>query len=528
MKTRELAATSRRPQKLKTSRRKFLAYTAAISATGGLSVLPLNKATATSPKKGGRLRLGIARGDSTDSLDPATVSNTHAINVTWQLRNNLVEIGADSEAVPELAESWEASDDAATWTFQIRKGVEFHNGKTLDAADVAYSLNYHLGEDSKSGAKGFMSDIDRVRADGGHTLVVELKRGNADLAYMFGDYHLQIVPDGTEDFSDGLGTGGYVLESYEPGVRALVKRNPNYWKTNRAHADEIETLVVADDTARTNALTTGQIDAMNSVDLKTVDHLARVSGVKILELAGKKHYTRPMLTDRRPYDDNDVRLALKYAVDREEVLSKILRGHGSLGNDHPISPSNRFYAADLSQRGYDLDKARFHLKRSGLENHEFRLHTADAAFSGAVDMATLYQAQAAEAGINIKVVREPNDGYWSSVWRTKDWCMAYWSGRPTEDWMFSSAYAAGASWNDSKWEHARFNDLLAMAKIELDDGKRREMYEEMQLLVRDEGGVVIPVFANEIMALREEVRYENPSSAWELDGLRAGERWWLA
>jgi peptide/nickel transport system substrate-binding protein len=511
----------------KITRREFLASGAAIATTAGLMSFTSPYAQAATPIKGGRMRLGIARGDSSDSLDPATVANTHVINVTWQMRNNLVEIGANSEAVPELAESWEASDDAATWVFKIRKDVEFHNGKTLDADDVAYSLNYHIDEKSKSGAKGFMEDIQQIKVDDQHTVVVELERGNADLAYIFGDYHLQIVPNGTTDFSDGVGTGGYILDHYEPGVRALVKRNPNYWKADRAHADEIETLVIADDNARTNALTTGEIDAMNAVDLKTIDRLADIPGLKVLELAGKKHYTMPMLTDRAPYDNNDARLALKYAVDREELLAKILRGHGALGNDHPISPSNRFFAADLPQRTYDPEKAKFHLKKAGLENHVFKIHTADAAFAGAVDTAVLYQAHAAKAGINIQVVREPNDGYWSAVWLKKDWCMAYWSGRPTEDWMFSSAYAAGASGNDSHWEHVRFNELLALARVELDESKRRAMYAELQLLVRDEGGVVVPMFANDIMAMNERVMYENPSSAWELDGLRAGERWWL-
>lgn len=486
---------------------------------------PLSQAKA-GPTKGGRLRIGIARGDSSDTLDPSILNNTHPINVTWQLRNNLIEIGANSEAMPELAESWEPSADAKVWKFQLRRGVTFHNGKIFDSEDAAFSIHHHIRPDSKSGAAGFLSDVESVEADGPNAIVITLRNGNADLPYMLGDYHLQMVPAGTTDFSDGIGTGGYMLVEYEPGVRALVRRNPDYWKAGRAHVDEIETLVLADDNARTTALRTGQIDVMNAVDLKTVHLLERASGVKILEMSGKKHYTLPMLTDRAPYDNPDVRLALKLAINRQELLDLVLNGHGAIGNDQPIAPSNRFYA-DLPQREYDPDQARSLMRKAGMESTVFKLHAADAAFAGAVDTATLYQAHAAAAGIKIEIVREPNDGYWSNVWRKKDFCMAYWSGRPTEDWMFSSAYQTGASWNDSNWSNPRFDELLVRARVELDESKRRGLYRELQAIVRDDGGVVIPMFANDVIAHRENVVYENPSSAWELDGLRCGERWWL-
>jgi peptide/nickel transport system substrate-binding protein len=148
-----------------------------------------------------------------------------------------------------------------------------------------------------------------------------------------------------------------------------------------------------------------------------------------------------MRTDTPPFDNNEVRQALKYAVDREALLQSVLRGHGVLGNDHPIGRSNRYHADELEQRTYDPDKAKFHLKNAGLSSLKVDLSAADAAFAGAVDAAVLYKEHAAKPGIEINVVREPNDGYWSNVWLKKPWCAVYWGGRPTEDWMFSTAYA---------------------------------------------------------------------------------------
>jgi len=157
------------------------------------------------------------------------------------------------------------------------------------------------------------------------------------------------------------------------------------------------------------------------------------------------------------------------------------------------------------------------------------LSAADAAFTGAVDSGVLYAEKAAAAGINITVVREPNDGYWDSVWMQKPWCASYWGGRPTEDWMFSTAYAAGAPWNESFWSNDRFNQLLAEARSELDDGKRRDMYVEMQKICSNEGGTVIPMFASYVMAHSDKVMTPEVVGAnWTLDGFRAVERWWLA
>jgi len=223
----------------------------------------------------------------------------------------------------------------------------------------------------------------------------------------------------------------------------------------------------------------------------------------------------------------NVRLALKYAIDRELVLKQILRGYGSLGNDHPIAPTQKYYASELPQRKYDPDKAKFHMKKAGFLDYIFKLHGADAAFGGAVDAAVLFKEHAAKAGIKLEVVREPNDGYWENVWMKKPRVMRYWSGRATADWMFSTAYAQDSPWDDTFWKNERFNKLLREARAELDDDKRSELYAECQRIVREEGGVVIPVFANWIEAATNKLKIEDPAGNWEMGGQRAPERWWF-
>ena len=513
------------------TRREFMTRVSALGLMVAVSPAFLaTPAKAATPKKGGRLRLGMAGGSTTDSLDPATMTDAMAYNINWQVRNCLVEVDDKGNPVPELAESWESSPDAVKWVFKLRQSVQFHNAKTMKAADVIASINWHRGKESKSAAKGIVDPIADIKIDGDYTLVFTLKEGNADFPYILSDPHLTIVPAGTRgaDWDKGLGTGGYTLIEWEPGFRALTKRNPNYWKEGRAHFDEIETLGIADVTARMTALNTGQIDAMNRFELKLIHLLKRVSGIQIINVTGTRHFSIPMLTDREPFNNNDARLAMKYAIDREQMLKLILRGFGSLGNDHPIAPNQKYYASELPQRAYDPDKARFHLKKAGMLDYTFKLHAADAAFGGAVDAAVLYKEHAAKAGIKIEVVREPDDGYWSNVWMKKPWVMCYWSGRATVDWMFSTAYSKDTKWNETHWYNDRFNKLLKEARAELDEIKRKEMYVEMQQLVRDDGGAVIPMFSNWVEAFNDKIQVVNPAGNWELDGLRCTERWWFA
>ncbi len=513
------------------TRREVLATGVAAGALATGLPLGLGSAYAATPKKGGTLRLGIGHGSTTDSLDPATFENLYMQTVGAACYNKLTEVGNTGELLPEAAESWDVSSDATTWTFKLRKGVEFHNGKTMDSADVVASIQHHLGEDSKSAAKGILEPVAEIKADGKDTVVFTLKSGSADFPFIISDYHLGIMPskDGkVVDATSGIGSGSYVVQNYEAGVRTAFKRNPNNWKSDLAHFDGAEVLSIIDPVARTNALTTGEVDAIDKVDLKTAHLLARNKNVRIEEVSGTQHFTFAMRTDTDPFTDNHVRLALKYALDREALVKTILRGHGVVGNDHPIGQSNRYHAKDLPQRQYDPDKAKFHLKKAGMSSLKVDLSAADAAFAGAVDAAVLYKEHAAPTGIDINVVREPNDGYWSNVWLKKPWCAVYWGGRPTEDWMFSTAYAAGVPWNDSYWKHDRFNELLVAARAELDDNKRRQQYYEMQQIVSDEGGVVVPMFANYVMALSNKVAHNKMGANWALDGFRCIERWWFA
>jgi len=239
--------------------------------------------------------------------------------------------------------------------------------------------------------------------------------------------------------------------------------------------------------------------------------------------------TLPMFCDVDPYTNVDVRLALKYSVNREELVEKIMFGTATVGNDYHVSSGMPYAPTDIPQRPYDPDKAKFHLKKAGMSSLDVNLSAADSILPGAVDMCVLYSEHAKKAGININVVREANDGYWSDVWLKKPWCFVKWGARPTPDQMFSLAYKDDAPWNESHWQNKRFNELLLQAKAELNESLRAEQYREMCQIASDDGGTVIPFFANFVYARNKKVAHgPNLAAAWELDGGRGYHRWWFA
>lgn len=507
------------------NRRRFLQGSALVGAAAAMPGI-----ASAAPKRGGTLRYGCAHGSTTDSLDPGTFENDFVIALSHLTHNFLVELDARSQVRPELAEDFDFSQGGKVWVFDLRRDVEFHDGKSLTAQDVISSYNHHRGPDSTSAVATQMSTIQDMKADGKHRVIITLDAANLDFPYLVSDYHVPIMPDdgnGMAMVTSGIGCGPYRLDDYEPGVRYSGSRHPNYHKSDRAHFDSVEMIAIVDPATRTNALTSNDVDVISRADLKTVHLLERNSDVAIHSVSGSQHYTFAMRTDRAPFDNNDVRLALKLAIKRDEIVSKVLKGYGSIGNDHPISASGAFFNADLPIREYDPDQAKFHLKRAGHDSLKVQLSAADAAFAGSVDAAVLYSESAKAAGIEIEVVREPNDGYWSDVWMQKDWSAVYWGGRVVPDQMFSVAYAAGADWNDSFWDHTRFNELLVQGRAEPDTAKRGAIYGEMQQIVRDEGGVVIPMFANYVFATRANVMHDEFAGNWDMDGQRFGERWWF-
>ena len=515
------------------SRREFLARTTMLLAAGtAIGSMPsIGRADDVQPKAGGFARFGLSDASQNDTLDPGTwVTSFTGAAFNGSLCNNLTEILPDGSITGDLAESFEPEDGAKRWVFKLRDGVTFHDGKSLKAEDVKQSFLHHMAEDSSSGARAIVAQVESIEADGDKAIFT-LKTGNADFPYLVTDYHLSIFPanaDGTGiDFARGAGTGAFTLESFEPGIGVRMKRNPNYHKNNKPYFDEVEFVSVTEPTARLNALLTGEVHVINDVDVRNVPLIERNPDFAITRTPSLRHFTFDMNTSVAPFDNPDVRLALKYAIDRDDIIDKVFLGEALKGNDNPVSNVMEYYADTPPQYEYNIEKAKEHLAKAGLDSLTIDLSAAEAAFPGAVEAAVLFKEHAAPAGITINVVREADDGYWENVWLKKPFNGCDWFGRATLDWLFATSYTSDSPWNNTGWKNAHFDELHALARVETDHSKRAVIYKEMQQMLHDDGGVMTVAFVNYLYGMSGRIGHGEIGGILPADIMRMSERWWF-
>ena len=482
-------------------------------------------AHAQTPRRGGRIRVAGATAAINDTLDPAKQSNQSDYIRGSMFYNGLTVLDGSLTPRPALAEEF-TTKDATTWVFKLRKGVVFHDGKPLVPADVVFSLMRHKDPATASKAKALADQIEDVKATGPNEVTIRLTAPNADLPVILGTFHFHIVKDGTTDFNAGIGTGPYKVKEFKPGVRSIAVRNDAYWKPGRPYLDEIEYVGIGDEGARVNALLSGDLDLVGSVNPRSVQRVRDSAGHAIFETQAGQYTDLVMRRDGGPGANPDFVLAMKYMFDREQMKRSIALGHAVVANDQPIDPSNRFYFAGLPQRSFDLDKAKFHLQKANLGSAPIPVVASPAALYS-VEMALVMQQTAQKLGLNLDVKRMPADGYWSNHWMKSPVGFGNVNPRPSADTLFTQFFKSDAAWNESGWKSDKFDQLLVAARAETDDTKRRKMYADMQVLVHEQGGIGIPLFLASIDGHSKKLKGLAPIPVGGLMGYAFAEHVWL-
>lgn len=475
------------------SRREVMSWLMASGATvaaAGSIFASAQDALAATPKKGGQVRFAWDLHGPSDTMDPILFTSSIDYGRGRLTYNNLCRLGEDLTASPELASSFEANDTATEWTFKLQKNVEWHDGSKFTADDVIYSMMRHIGEDSASKAKVLVGSVKEWVKDDNHTVRAVMSEPNAELPIILGTFHFKIIKNGTTDFQAPVGTGPYVLKEFKPGVRSVHVRNDNYWNDEAGpYIEEFEVFGITDNVARVNALISGDVQMMGNLDPKAVPQVEAADGVEVFSVASGAYMDVIARLDKAPGNNPDFVEGLKYLQRRDRVLKVVQKGLGSIGNDQPIGPA---YGADWCKeqavRPYDPEKAKFHLKKSGLTSAE--LHVAEVG-PGLTDICLLLQRECSKVGFDLQVKKVPNDGYWGAIWLKSPMHVSSWNMRPSANIMMTLAYKSDAPWNESAWKNERFDQLLGMARAELDPAKRYEMNCEMQKLISAEAGTLI-------------------------------------
>ncbi|MBR9790479.1 MAG: ABC transporter substrate-binding protein [Gammaproteobacteria bacterium] len=485
-----------------------------------------NEQPPAKPRYGGRIRVATNSMSTKDTLDPAKASLSTDYVRIYMVYSGLTQFNRELGADPALAETFE-SEDQQNWQVTLRSGVTFHDGKSLTPQDVVYSLLRHKDPAVTSRAAPIAAQFKEVVVTGPMSLRITLHAPNADLPVMLASSNFCIVADGTTDFSQTAnGTGPYRLKEFSAGVRTVGEKNPNFWKPGKPYLDEIELVGIADESSRVNALLSGDIQMALAINPRSTKRVRRSGTADIMQTESSLYTNLIMRQDAYPTNNPDFVLAVKYMMNRELIQRALFRGYATIANDHPVAPSHKYFNHELPQRPYDIDRAKYHLKKAGLTGARVPVFASPAA-EGSVDMAALLQLSGIEAGMHFGINRVPADGYWSNHWMKHPLGFGNINPRVSLDELFSLFYKSDAPWNESGWNNPQFDQLLAAARGEGDEAKRKQMYWDMQELISEQCGTSIPVFMNLIDGHDKRIKGNFPIPTGGLMGYSFAEYVWL-
>lgn len=427
-----------------------------------------------------------------ETLDPASPTNFESAII--MLYDRMISLGENGQLVPALAVAWEANDDATVWTFTLRDGVTFHDGKPLTSADVAYTFQRILDPTVEAPAAATLGLIETIETPDEGTVVFQLGQPHADFPSLLVEYTARIIADGSGDTigETGIGTGPFKLVTLNVEGTTILVANDDYWNGAPQLAG-IELVALADAEARATALQAGQIDMIVNTNATQAALFVENPDYTVLSFPTGEWGTIVMRTDTPPFDDVRVRQAMRLVADRQAMIDLVLDGQGTVACDNPVNTVDIYFLK--TECAQDIEQAKALLAEAGYaEGLEVTLYTSDAE-AAFIPLAEVYQQQAAAAGINVNLDIVPSDSYWTDIWLTEAFYPSAWRERPA-DLILNLLWRSTADWNESYYQNPAYDQLLDEARQELDFEKRRVLYQQAQQMVIDEGGHFIPYFVN--------------------------------
>lgn len=447
--------------------------------------------SATTPKRGGTLKAGLTGGGSSDTLD----ADNGLIDVDFsrviQLYDPLVNISLSGGLALQLAESVEPNGDATEWTIRLRPDITFHDGKDLTSQDVLFTFQRILNPKSPLAAASSLAAIDVANARTLDSLTLRLpcKTPFSTLTQNLADYDVYVVPVGY-DPKRPVGTGAFVYESFTPGVQSVFTRNPNYWKPGEPYIDELVITDYTDPTAQLNALLSGEVDYIDQLAYSTIK-AATSGGAVIVTSGGAAFNNIVMRVDKPPFNDNNVRLAMKYIVDRSQMRELLFGGHGILGNDVPCITDPQ-YDHSLPQREQDIDRAKSLLRAAGHDGLSVQLITSPIA-GGVIQQAEIFAEQASAAGVTVSISQVTPTAFFGTQYLERTFTQ--------DNWLYGLYFTQvalstvpTAPYNETHFDDPHYTTLFEEALRTVDYAKQTEIAHEMQLIEYETGGNIIPSF----------------------------------
>lgn len=473
-----------------------------------------------SPKKGGTVRLVMSDGTSGDSLLATKMPNLWTPIMFSTMYDPIVRLDNGFQPQPGIAESWEPSNDAKTWTFKIRKGVTFHDGTPMTAKDVAYSLKYVMRKEAATYTGSLLRPIvqpNNITALDDQTLQLNLDKKFVFVPNILGFRYSLVFKDGTTDDDllkkNPVGTGPFVFKEFTPGQTFTATRNPNYWAQGKPYLDEIHITNIPEEASKFQALMADQADIVGFTNFALAAQLKGDSAHEAFPFKEAAWNGLCCNITVEPFNKPQVIQAMKLGLDRQQFIDTAFAGLATMGYDGPIPGTDPYFPSDLKATTRDVAGAKGLLKDAGYPNGidlPFDLVTA---FSLGVDgVAQVAQEQLAEVGIRFKS-RQGGPTFWDTVYLKEPFIVPDWNRRhPFEIYGILTTTE-----NMSKSNFPDLQAALDAASSTTDINEQKAQFGKAIHITADRDGYIVPAYSPRLHAKSAKLQGVQPNFVSFLD-----------
>ena len=473
------------------------------SACGGDEEAATTASPTAGPKKGGSLRVGIVGGTAKDTADPQMASFEPDIAIQFCMYEGLTNFDLDAQVYNQMAESIEPNADGTVWNVKLKSGMMWHDGKPVTADDVVYSFERIADPKAPKTALASLAGLAPGSAVKIDDTTVEFRLETANVLFPEGLAFRgsQVVPVGF-DPKTPIGSGPFKMTDMKPGEQFTFAPFADYYDTP-PYVDDLTIIEFADETARVNALNSGEVEAISQLPTSQAKVIESTGGLVLLNAETGAWRPFTMRIDVKPFSDNRVRQAFRLIVDRQQMIDLAYNGFGTLGNDMyaPFDPGT----PDLPQRVQDLEQAKSLLSAAGYDSLTVELVTSAGALGAdEVAAAQVYAEQAKGAGVDVKVKKTDSGVFYGDDYLSWPFAQDFWY---TRNYLAQAGQATmpGAPYNETHWENAEWLAIVEEAFGTVDEAARNELIGQAQTIEFNEGGMIIWSFRNQVDAYSEKI-----------------------
>jgi peptide/nickel transport system substrate-binding protein len=464
------------------------------------------------PRRGGVLEVSVTDTNNADRLNPIVPINTNDILTQSMVFDGLTRIDLEFNVSPGLAESWEPNADGTVWEFRLRDGVEFHDGKTLTADDVVWTLQQDFDPDGEGAGLAIFERYVRpegVKAKSPTLVEISLERPNFFLPALLGGFYTNIAQEGTKDWSNPPGTGPFSVKSFKPGSLFEGERNPNYWESGIPYLEQVRLVAVPEQATKVQSVTDGTAQLGDSMEYKFLSQVEESDVADVLSAPGGSFPVIVFQGDQAPFDDPRVVEALKLLIDREKIVQQVYFGRAAVTPDVLIPPSDPYFPSELSPPARDVEKAKSLLRQAGQSQLNITLNTSEF-FPGVTDIPVLFKEMAEPAGVNIAVKVNQVQTYQTNVLYQVPAFMDAWLRQLTVA-LPPLLYTPGSAYNESKFTNPRPAQLFTEAVATNDKATQKAKIGEAATIIANEASSIIPCSGDFIWPKKQNLKGIQPN-----------------